>query len=107
MRYCDREPVAERMAAMSEASVILRETGLRRIVIDFNDTRAGNGPLQDIHAFATWLATNALLGQRSRRTASLSCWRRCRRLAAMRSAGPSTVPAAVDWLMGWRTASRC
>ncbi|MGH8076744.1 MAG: hypothetical protein ACREPE_05395 [Lysobacter sp.] len=61
VRYFDRVTVAERAAAMDETLVILRESALRRIAIDFNDARAGSDFFQDTNAFATRVATNALL----------------------------------------------
>lgn len=61
VRYFDRVTVGERMAAMEDTLAILREIDLRRIAIDFNDSRAGSEPFQVTNAFATWLATNALL----------------------------------------------
>jgi hypothetical protein len=63
VRYFDLVTVAERAAAMDETLVILGATSLRRIAIDFNDARAGIEAFQDTNAFATRVATNALLRQ--------------------------------------------
>lgn len=63
VRYFDRVTIAQRAAAMDETLVILRETAIRRIAIDFDEARAGSDPFQDTNAFATRIATHALLRQ--------------------------------------------
>lgn len=63
VRYFDRVTIAQRSAAMDETLVILRETDLRRIAIDFDEARVGSDLFQDTNAFATRVATEPLLRQ--------------------------------------------
>lgn len=63
VRYFDRVTIAQRAAAMDETLEILRETEIRRIAIDFDEARGGSDPFQDTNAFATRVATDALLRQ--------------------------------------------
>ena len=106
VRYFDRVPVAQRAAAMDRTRVILGATGLRRILIDFDDATAPAEPLQETNAFATRVATDALLrecriafvGAASNRfNATLELLADNRHYAFRRF---HSRPPAIEWLMG-------
>lgn len=63
VRYFDRVTVAQRGAAMDETLVILGESDLRCIVIDFDEALTGSDLFQDTNAFATRVATEPMLRQ--------------------------------------------
>ena len=63
VRYFDGVSVEQRGAAMVETLAILRDTGIRRIAIDYDLARLRDDPVATMSTFATRLATNAALRQ--------------------------------------------
>jgi len=63
VRYFDCVSVEQRGAAMDETLAILRDTGIRRIAIDYDQARLRDDPVATMSAFATRIATNAQLRQ--------------------------------------------
>ena len=61
VRYFDCVSVEQRGAAMDETLAILRDTGIRRIAIDYDQARLRDDPVATMSAFATRIATNAEL----------------------------------------------
>ena len=61
VRYFDCVSVEQRGAAMDETLVILRDTGSRRIAIDYDQARLRDDPVATMSAFATRIATSAEL----------------------------------------------
>ena len=63
VRYFDCVSVEQRGAAMDETLAILRDTGIRRIAIDYDRARLRDDPVATMSAFATRIATDAALRQ--------------------------------------------
>ena len=63
MRYFDCVSVEQRGAAMDQTLVILRDSGIRRIAIDYDQARLRDDPVAIMSAFATRIATSAELRQ--------------------------------------------
>ena len=63
VRYSGCVSVEQRGAAMDETLAILRDTGIRRIAIDYDQARLRDDPVATMSAFATRIATNAELRQ--------------------------------------------
>ena len=63
VRYFDCVSIAQRGEAMDQTLAILRDTGLRRIAIDYDRARLRDDPVATMSAFATRIATSAVLRQ--------------------------------------------
>ncbi len=61
VQYAGSVSVTQRGAAMDETLLILGATGIRRIVIDYDQARLRDDPVATMSAFATRIATNAEL----------------------------------------------